>query len=160
MHTHSPKQDPQQWVQDHPKSGQEFDGEVHLKVTVGFGVAILVTSVLTMIGMWFLLSAFLEREDARQATTAPRVQQAPPPEPRLQVHPEADLRTILQEQNDHLASYGWLNQSQDRGHIAIETAMQLIAESRLPVRSRPRQWENPLLWRDPSLQPLHPGEAH
>ena len=160
MHTHSPKQDPQSRVQDHPEAGQEFDREVHLKVTLGFGVGLVITSVLAMVGMWFLLNELVDLRDGDVASLTPRVQQSLPPEPRLQIHPEKELQAFLQEQNDHLASYGWLEQSQDRGFIAIEEAMHLIAEQQLPVRSHPRQWENPLQWSDPSLQPLHPGEGH
>lgn len=158
MHTHSPKQDPQSRVQDHPSPGEEFDRDVHVGITIGFAVGIVVASVLTMIGMWFLLNHFMG--DNRQAATAPRVQQSLPPEPRLQIHPELELQAFVTEQNEHLASYGWVEQSQDRGYIAIEEAMKLIVEARLPVRSQPRQWENPLLWRDLSLVPLHPGGGH
>lgn len=158
MHTHSPKQDPQSRVQDHPSPGQEFDRDVHVRITVGFAIGIIVTSILTMIGMWYLLGSFMG--DDRGAATPPRVQQSLPPEPRLQVHPELELKAFVQQQDDHLQSYGWVEQSEDRGHIAIEDAMKLIVEQGLPVRSQPRPWQNPLIWRNPSLQPLHPGGEH
>lgn len=158
MHTHSPRQDPERWVQDHPEAGQEFDREVGVNVTLAFAIGIVVVSVLTFIGMWLMLDQFAVSETRRAAAVMPpRVQQGPPPEPRLQVHPETDLGTFLAEQHLHLQSWGWVDQAQDRGHIAIDEAMRLIAERGLPVRNRPRTWENPLLWRNPSLQYLEPG---
>lgn len=160
MHTHSPKDDPQRWVQDHPEPGQEFDREVGVNVSVAFGVGIVVVSVLTFFGMWFLLQQFVGEDDARTAAVTPRVEQAPPPEPRLQIHPELELQAFLAEQNEQLQSWGWVDQSQDRGHIAIDAAMRLLVERRLPVRNQPRQWQNPLVWRDPSLQRLDRGEMH
>jgi len=160
MHTHSPKQDPQLRVQDHPTSGQQFDHDVHVKISLGFGIGIVLASVLTMIGMWIWLNQYLNREALLEADRAPRVEQAPPPEPRLQIHPEQDLQAFVLEQNAHLESYGWTEQSQDYGHIAIEDAMKLVVEQRLPVRNQPRQWENPLLWRDHSLLHANPGGGH
>jgi len=157
---HSPKKDPERWVQDHPSSGQEFDQEVGMKVTVWFAVGIVVVSVLTMIGMWMLLNQFVTPDGQHGLAQAPRVPQALPPEPRLQIHPEQELQAFLAEQNQHLESWGWVDQSQDRGHIAIEAAMQLIAERGLPVREHPRRWENPLVWRNPSLQYLHQEAMH
>jgi hypothetical protein len=160
MHTHSPKEDPQRWVQDHPEPGKAFDREVGINVSAAFGVGIIIVSVLTFIGMWFLLKQFIGEEETREVARQPRVEQAPPPEPRLQIHPELELQEFLAEQNLQLHSWGWVDQAEDRGHIAIEAAMELVAKRGLPVRNAPRQWENPLLWRDPSLQHLDREAMH
>ena len=156
MHHHSPKHDPERWVQDHPKTGKPFDTEVGLNVTTAFAIGIVAISVLAMIGMWFLLSSWQDEESARDGAQALRAQRTMPPEPRLQIHAEADLQAFLAEQNARLQSSGWVDQAQDRGHIAIEEAMRLIAAQGLPVRSNPRHWTDPILWQDPTLS--HLGE--
>jgi hypothetical protein len=161
MDMHSPKEDPQRWVQDHPEPGKEFDREVGINVSAAFGIGLVVVSVLTFIGMWYLLQQFIgQDEDRRVAAVPSRVEQPPPPEPRLQIHPELELQEFLAEQDLRLHSWGWVDQAQDRGHIAIEDAMRLVAERGLPVRHQPRAWEDPLVWRDPSLQHLKTGAMH
>ena len=158
MHNHSPKQDPQRWVQDHPTTGKPFDKDVRLGAPTAFAIGIVLISVLTLIGMWYLLGGYENTSAERDATLPPRAQQTLPPEPRLQVHAEKDLQAFLAEQNAHLQSFGWVDQSQDRGHIAVEAAMELIADQGMTVRRNRRHYEDPLLWRDPTLSHLREEE--
>jgi hypothetical protein len=51
-----------------------------------------------------------------------------PPEPRLQVNPQADLHEYLQQQQQALTSYGWISRPEGRVRIPIDRAMELFVE--------------------------------
>ena len=56
-----------------------------------------------------------------------------PPEPRLQVAPPQELQTYKATEQARLSTYGWVNKQAGIVHIPIERAMQIIAQSGLPV---------------------------
>jgi len=51
-----------------------------------------------------------------------------PPSPRLQVNPTRDLAEYRAEQEEILASYGWVDRNAGIVRIPIERAMDLVAE--------------------------------
>ena len=53
----------------------------------------------------------------------------PPPAPRLQVHPDADLQTYLAREKQQLSSYGWVDRKKGRARIPIDRAMELLLAS-------------------------------
>jgi hypothetical protein len=56
----------------------------------------------------------------------------PPPAPRLQVDPRADLDALRVAERHQLTTYGWVNRERRVAHIPIEQAMQLLSERGLP----------------------------
>ena len=56
------------------------------------------------------------------------------PEPRLETDERNEMTEPRLEEEEHLNSYGWVDQKAGVVHIPIERAMQLIAERGLPVR--------------------------
>jgi hypothetical protein len=64
------------------------------------------------------------------------ITQAPtllPPAPRLQVDAVQDFQKFQATQQAELNSYGWIDRDKGVVHIPIERAMELIAQSNLPV---------------------------
>lgn len=57
-----------------------------------------------------------------------------PPGPRLQVNAQEDLRDYLQQQQQTLNSYGWVDQGAGVVRIPIDRAMDELLEKGLPVR--------------------------
>jgi hypothetical protein len=58
-----------------------------------------------------------------------------PPEPRLQVNPQEDLKKMREAEDRVLNSYGWVDEKAGIVRIPIDRAMELIVKRGLPVRS-------------------------
>ncbi len=56
------------------------------------------------------------------------------PAPRLQPDPPADLNKFREREEQILNSYGWVDQKAGTVHIPIERAIDMLANSGLPVR--------------------------
>jgi hypothetical protein len=97
------------------------------------GVAILLAIVaLVCAGALRLLSSHFPAELRRPI---------PPPEPRLQADPVAELRLQRAEEDAVLGGYGWVDRSRGVIRLPIERAMALLLQRGLPTRAaspRPR----------------------
>lgn len=51
-----------------------------------------------------------------------------PPEPRLQIRPEADLQRLRSDERGRLETFGWSDRDRQIARIPIERAMKLLAE--------------------------------
>ena len=93
-------------------------------VAAAFGVGVLIFA-----GLW-VLYRFYERMDQSQDVRRSLIEQPSPipPEPRLQVRPEADLQRFRQSQMELLNGYGWVSKEEKRVRIPIQRAMELVAE--------------------------------
>jgi hypothetical protein len=60
------------------------------------------------------------------------------PEPRLQTHPEEDLRALKQAEDRRLGTYGWIDREQQVLHMPIERAMDRVIRRGVPVRAAVR----------------------
>lgn len=60
-----------------------------------------------------------------------------PPEPRLQVTPQADYARMLTEQDSLLRTYGWVDERLGIARIPIDTAIAIVAARELPFRAQP-----------------------
>ena len=99
------------------------------------GVALAAVSVVCMglVGGFFF---FLERRtEATEARPMPvetehpeTAEQRLPPEPRLEIHPQASLAALQAAQNERLTSYGWVDKPNGVVRIPIERAMALMVE--------------------------------
>lgn len=58
-----------------------------------------------------------------------------PPGPQLQVNAHEDLNDYIQEQQQTLDSYGWIDQSAGVVRIPIDRAMDLVLQKGLPARA-------------------------
>ena len=94
------------------------DARLLHRVGLGLGVGLVLIAVL----MYPLLRYWL----APQITAG---LQAPPPAPRLQAHPAADIAAERAQQRQRLESYGWVDRDTGIAQIPIERAMALLVAS-------------------------------
>jgi hypothetical protein len=115
---------------------------------VYFLVALIVITVLCLVGIRGLYD-FLERRDkAEQPPVNPLVTNVPSdtlhvapgypqsvfPSPKLEEDERGQLNGILLSEENTLYSYGWVDQKAGTVRIPIERAMELLAQRGLPVR--------------------------
>jgi hypothetical protein len=87
--------------------------------------------------MW-LLFLYLGAHEA--ATTPPQYPLAAeqrdqlPPEPRLQTTPRQDLKDLRTEEQEWLATYGWVDRNAGVVRIPIDEAIKLTLQRGLPSR--------------------------
>lgn len=116
---------------------------------VGLAVAgVIITFAVN--GFYHYLQA---RSDAEQAPVSPLVTNAPKdtrhlsadykdylkqnfPNPQLEIDERHQLDQIRMQEEETLATYGWVDQKAGIVRIPIERAMDLIAQRGLPVRSQ------------------------
>jgi hypothetical protein len=124
---------------------------------VYFLVALIVITVLCLIGIRGLYD-FLERRDkAEQPPVNPLVTNVPSdtlhvapgypqsafPNPKLEEDERGQLNGILLSEENTLYSYGWVDQKAGTVRIPIERAMKLLAQRGLPVRPQGTVGESP-----------------
>jgi hypothetical protein len=92
-------------------------------------IAFVVVFALILVGVWFFYRYF-RTEDMERDVRRTLVESKPPvpPEPRLQVDPQADLQEYLQKQREALTTYGWISRPEGRVRIPIDRAMELFVE--------------------------------
>ena len=55
--------------------------------------------------------------------------------PALQPRPDDDMKKFLEEENEALTTYGWVDKAAGRVRIPIDRAMDLVLQKGFPVRS-------------------------
>jgi len=93
------------------------------------GALILVAIVVQVLmwGMFLKLDQRQAKQDPQLSPLAPKQRQVPA-EPRLQRTPVADLQAILKDEQEILASYGWVDAKAGVVRIPIDVAMKLVLE--------------------------------
>src|SRR5205809_946237 len=84
--------------------------DIRFSGVIAAAIVFAVTLALIQAGIWivyrYLRTTELQRDVRRTfVETKPPV----PPEPRLQVNPQADLQEYLRQQRETLTSYGWIS---------------------------------------------------
>ena len=94
--------------------------------------ALIIVALLVCYG----LIAWLAQREARRAEPPSSLAIQPEPllGPRLAVDPGRALKTMRQQEESRLKSYGWIDQEQGIVHIPIERAMDILVEKGLPAR--------------------------
>jgi hypothetical protein len=106
----------------HPSDYERSDADPRLVVALAVGVAafLIVTP--------FALLAVYPGSHRLEAAARP----LPPPQPRLQVDPRADLARLHAEEQAQLTGYGWIDRNRQIVRIPIDSAMKLLAERGWP----------------------------
>lgn len=100
-------------------------------VVIGLGiVTVVVFALVVSAGLLYYFTHAVEAPSVNPLAET----QPPPPEPRLQVTPSADLERFRAEESTRLNSYGWVDREQQTVHIPIDRAMDILLEKGLPAR--------------------------
>jgi hypothetical protein len=112
---------------------EETDADTH--AITQFGIALVFVVVLSQLALWWLFTSFTRRESRLSPPVTALVRaQAPtePPEPTLQVNPQADMRMMREKEETVLNHYGWVDANRGVVRIPIDRALDLVAERGLP----------------------------
>ena len=113
---------------------------ISLRMVGAFLGGLLLTVIAVCLVAWWLfdhLAAEAARHDVPLSPLAETRQV--PPEPRLQVTPQADLKALRTREYTALHSYGWMDRKAGVVRIPIDRAMKLLAKRGL---STPRRKTN------------------
>jgi hypothetical protein len=100
-----------------------------------FGIAITFLLVVSQLVLWWMFSSFSKREQKLSPPVPALIRtQAPkePPEPRLQANPQSDMRQMVQEENEVLNHYGWVDPDRGVVRLPIARALDIVAQKGLP----------------------------
>jgi hypothetical protein len=100
--------------------------------TFGYFAVFLVGLIVFVLLAGALLSGSLLPGNSIVIVPAPTLL---PPAPRLETHPGEIFPELHATQEAELNSYGWVDRQKGDVHIPIERAMEMIAQSNLPVVS-------------------------
>jgi hypothetical protein len=106
---------------------------IKLLVLFGFGLFASIGIVLFFVGWSFYSYA---HRVTRTEAPAPRLARTElPPQPRLQVNPQLDLKHMRAQEDQHLDTYRWVDRPDDRISIPIDRALDYVARHGLPPPS-------------------------
>ena len=110
------------------------DVQIRPIVTLGVGLIMLTGVVLLLMGGLF--QYFAVRQAKLDVPASPlAMTQEGPPEPRLEVVLDQELRRVQADEQAMLHSYSWVDQQAGIVRIPIDRAMTLLIERGLPVRT-------------------------
>ena len=117
-----------------------FDTEINTRAIVKFGVW-MVIGIIAVVGLVLWLESHLEsqarRQDAPRSPVASHSGRRLPPEPRLQVTPELDLRAYRAEEERRSKSWGRGDKKAGIAHIPVERALEIVAGQGYTSRPQP-----------------------
>jgi len=117
----------------------EFDREINLRGVIGSGIALAAVALVVSLLMWWLLrgfSSFDEKRDVRLTPIETANPQQPPPEPRLQIAPNDDMKEMQEKENRELTQPAWVDRQQGIVRVPIDLAMEvMISKGLSPVQS-------------------------
>jgi hypothetical protein len=109
--------------------------DVHLRPLIIAGVSLAALAGLSLLAMWWLFDYFAARQMRLETALHPLLETRQlPPEPRLQVSPQLDVRDLMTNERSILDSYGWVDRQAGIVRIPIERAIELLTERGLPSR--------------------------
>jgi len=127
---HSPDYD------DNPEVVHE-ESDVNVRAILGYGAGLVVVAIVVHVFLFWLQGFYATRTARAQTTVYPMAvgqQDQLPPEPRLQGHPQQELRDLRAKQQSLLTGYGWVNKEAGVARIPIEEAMRIVVDRGLPAR--------------------------
>lgn len=105
------------------------------------GLVLMIALLLPLLAwMFWRLEAHAQRADP---PPNPLASDQPPPAPRLQVDPAADLARLRRAEQHTLSSYGWIDQEQRVVRIPVDRAIEILAQRGLPEPKGPSHAVNP-----------------
>jgi hypothetical protein len=144
-HEHGPGPDDPGFDPTDPEYGATPPGstyehtDAHVWIIAKFGFWLLVTALLTHLGLGFMYQMLIEQGERREEAEiryplASGQETRLPPAPRLQRSPSSEIYDFRRSEVEFLNSYGWQNRDSGIVHIPIADAMRLTVERGLPSR--------------------------
>jgi len=100
-----------------------------------FGIGLTFLLIVSQLVLWWVFSSLSQREQKLSPPVPAIIRtQAPkePPEPRLQPNPQSDMRKMLQEEDQVLNQYGWVDPDRGIVRLPIDRALDIVAQKGLP----------------------------
>ena len=109
--------------------------DAHFRHIMWGGIGLAGIMIIAFVLMYALLGHFESREQATATPPSPLAEGRPlPPEPRLQVTPEFDLKTYRASEDALVNNYGWVSKEAGVVRIPVDRAMELMLERGFPAR--------------------------
>jgi hypothetical protein len=106
-----------------------------VRLVVRFAVILTVVSIACLLVVYGVFRLFESRTSRSEAGPTPVEAEQPrtaeqklPPEPRLEIDPQAHLARLHAEEDEVLHGYGWVDKPNGVVRIPIDRAMQLLVE--------------------------------
>lgn len=111
--------------------GKEWDSEISVQPILWSTVAITVSFVFALGFCWALIG-FLDsmQPEVEVSPIAEANERRLPPSPWIQPSPEMELDAWLEQVNEQITTYGWVDALDDRVHIPVDRAMELVLAER------------------------------
>jgi hypothetical protein len=100
--------------------------DINPRYALYFAVSLVVMAVFIHIVIWWMLQEFEQSQARRDFQPSLFEADQTPPEPRLQVDPQADYEEVLRTENRVLESYEWIDRERGTARIPIDRAMELF----------------------------------
>ena len=119
--------------------------DVKIRPLVVFIAGLTVIGIATYLVVYLIIrlfSAQAANQDAQIQPVAGQAQPAAPgeerlpPEPRIQANPAADLKTLRDQEDVMLTTYGWVDARGGMVRVPIDVAMQQVLKDGLPARQQ------------------------
>src|SRR5512135_859006 len=117
---------------DHPVSEaggagyERRDANPTMLFFIGGGLIVLILVVMVILVVVLNIFDKDRPTSGEPAPPATAQRHVVPPEPRLQIDPQADYARMFAEQDSLLRSYGWVDEKMEIAHIPIDTAIAII----------------------------------
>jgi hypothetical protein len=119
----------------HNSLGHETeDADVRAIVLTGAGLAIAAALVIVMV---YGIFRFLAAHPATTARGNPmaETERQHPPAPRIEEHPDIELKDLRSQEDHILTNYGWMDRNAGVVRVPIERAMELQLQRGFPTRN-------------------------
>jgi hypothetical protein len=123
---------------DNPEIVHE-ESDVNVRAILGFGIALVSAAAIVLVFLWWLQGLYQRQTERAQLQVYPLAagqQEQLPPIPRLQEHPQEDMRKLRERQQALLNGYSWVNRDAGVARIPIEEAMRIVVQRGLPAREK------------------------
>ncbi|MDA8015940.1 MAG: hypothetical protein MPN21_00720 [Thermoanaerobaculia bacterium] len=114
------------------KMADEWDGEIPLKPIFWSTFAVALSVFIAFVLNIWLMEAWdgYRASKVRVSPLAEAQERFEHVDPKLQASPEAELIEMQEQQEEQLASYGWIDPIDRRVHIPVERAMEIVLDEK------------------------------